>query len=188
MERTPARIAAYTMASPVQPLRLRCPLTRHRFPKSLLHVVRNIGVESHVRLPLVTPSFPSEPSPYLITYACPPWVTPVYPGLRWLSPTGCRLLGTLPQHARHLGLIPPSGRKNGSAPRSQALLPPASRRNESPTSGNPVRWVVGKGLPGVIIPNVDLVTRSGAGSRPYNNGTWNEGAARRPQRKRRFGA
>ena len=67
-------------------------------------------------------------------------------------------------------------------PRSQALLPPASRRNESPTSGNPVRWVVGKGLPGVIIPNVDLVTRSGAGSRPYNNGTWNEGAARRPQR------
>ena len=153
MERTPARIAAYTMASPVQPLRLRCHLTRHRVPKNLLQV----------------------------TYACPPWVTPVYPGLRWLSPTGCRLLGTLPQHARHLGLIPPSGRKNGSAPRSQALLPPASRRNESPTSGNPVRWVVGKGLPGVIIPNVDLVTRSGAGSRPYNNGTWNEGAARRPQ-------
>ena len=33
----------------------------------------------------------------------------------------------------------------------------------------------------MIIPNVDLVPRSGAGTRPYNNGTWNEGAARRPQ-------
>ncbi len=129
------------------------------------------------------PFVPFRASPYLNTYACPPWVTPVYPGLRWLSPTGCRLLGTLPQHARHLGLIPPSGRKNGSAPRSQALLPPASRRNESPTSGNPVRWVDGKGLPGVIIPNVDLMPRSGARTRPYNNGTWNEGAARRPQGK-----
>ena len=71
MERTPARIAAYTMASPVQPLRLRCPLTRHRFPKNLLHVVRNIGVESHVRLPLVTHSFPSEPSP-IPTHLCMP--------------------------------------------------------------------------------------------------------------------
>ena len=86
------------------------------------------------------PFAPFRASPYLNTYACPPWVTPVYPGLRWLSPTGCRRLGTLPQHARHLGLIPPSGRKNGSAPRPQALLPPASRRSESPTSGNPVRW------------------------------------------------
>ncbi len=171
------------MASPVQPLRLRCHLTRHRFPKNLLHVVRDSGVESHVRkASLGHPFVPFRASPYLNTYACPPWVTPVYPGLRWLSPTGCRLLGTLPQHARHHGLIPPSGRKNGSAPRSQALLPPASRRNESPTSGNPVRWVDGKGLPGVIIPNVDLVPRSGAGTRPYHNGTWNEGAARRPQR------
>ena len=177
----PSPFAAYTMASPVQPLRLRCHLTRHWFPTPSPRRTGHWRGEPR-EASLGHPFVPFRASPYLTTYACPPWVTPVYPGLRWLSPTGCRLLGTLPQHARHLGLIPPFGRKNGSAPRSQALLPPASRRNESPTSGNPVRWVVGKGLPGVIIPNVDLVTRSGAGSRPYHNGTWNEGAARRPQR------
>ena len=60
-ERTPARTAADNLASPVQPLRLRCHLTRHRFPKNLLHVVRDTGVESHVRLPSVTHSFHSEP-------------------------------------------------------------------------------------------------------------------------------
>ena len=164
MERTPARIAAYTMASPVQPLRLRCPLTRHRFPKNLLHVVRNIGVESHVRLPLVTPSFPF-PIP---NHLCMPTL-----GYTRVP----RPQMAVANRVQAIGNPPPTC----TPPRSQALLPPASRRNESPTSGNPVRWVVGKGLPGVIIPNVDLVTRSGAGSRPYHNGTWNEGAARRPQ-------
>ena len=67
------------------------------------------------------PFVPFRASPYLITYACPPWVTPVYPGLRWLSPTGCRLLGTLPQHARHLGLGPFSRPPHGVT----SHLPPA---------------------------------------------------------------
>jgi len=33
-----------------------------------------------------------------------------------------------------------SAEENGSEPRPQALLPPALRRSESLTSGNPVRW------------------------------------------------
>lgn len=40
-----------------------------------------------------------------------------------------------------------SAEKHGFKPRPQALLPPASRRSESPTSGNHTRWHRHEGFP-----------------------------------------